>query len=45
MQTTKPTPQQVRDYLAERRTSGSPPPSNERVRELLGWHLLPNNRR
>lgn len=45
METTKPTPQQVRDYLAERRASTTPPPSNERIREMLGWHMLTNNRR
>lgn len=45
MTSTKPTPQQVRDYMNQRRAEGGPPPSNERIRQLLGWHLLPNNRR
>lgn len=45
MTSTKPTPQQVRDYMARRRTSGGPPPSNGEIRQILGWHLLTNNRR
>lgn len=45
MTSTKPTPQQVRDYMAQRRTESGPPPSNDEIRRRLGWHLLPNNRR
>lgn len=44
MTSTRPTPQQVRDYMAQRRAGGGPPPSNDRIRQLLGWPLLPNNR-
>lgn len=38
--TTKPTPQQVRDFMHQRRESHTPPPSPERVREMLGWQLI-----
>lgn len=40
MQTTKPSNQQVREFMAKRREESEPPPSPERVREMLGWHLI-----
>lgn len=45
MQTTKPSHQQVRDYMAKRREEREPPPSPERIREQLGWRLIEAERR
>lgn len=39
-QTTHPQKQEVRDYLRARSESREPPPSPDRIRELLGWKLL-----
>lgn len=39
-----PTKQQVRDYMAQRRAEQTPPASPERIREMLGWRLIPTNR-
>lgn len=43
-QTNKPSNQQVRDYMAQRREDRTPPPSQEEVRRQLGWRLEPNNK-
>lgn len=32
--------QKVRDFLLERQKTPAPPPSRERVRELMGWPLI-----
>jgi len=42
-QTTKPSKEQVREYM-ERRTHAplEPPPSSEEIRRRLGWRLLPD---
>lgn len=39
-QTNKPSNQQVRDYMAQRREDRTPPPSQEEVRRQLGWTML-----
>ncbi|WP_395406249.1 hypothetical protein ACHMW6_06140 [Pseudoduganella sp. UC29_106] len=39
MQTNRPSQQQIRSYLAERRDSRLPPPSPEEIRRQLGWGL------
>lgn len=41
--TTKPTPAQVRSFLAERQQQKTPPPSLEEIRRMLGWNLIPAN--
>lgn len=47
-QTTHPAKQAVRDMLERRlerrRAEHSPPPPPERVRQELGWWLIPENR-
>lgn len=40
MQTTHPNKEEVRQFMAKRRKESEPPPSPERVREMLGWHLI-----
>jgi hypothetical protein len=40
MQTTHPNKEEVRQFMAKRREESEPPPSPERVREMLGWHLI-----
>lgn len=37
--TVKPTKQQLREYMYARQRTPEPPPSPERIRELLGWKL------
>jgi hypothetical protein len=39
-QTTKPPRQAVRNWMQQRQTEQAPPPSPERIRELLGWNLI-----
>lgn len=43
-QTSKPSNQQVRDYMAKRREAATPPPTPERIREQLGWQMLKDER-
>lgn len=43
-QTTHPSKQAVRDMLERRRREQTPPPPPERVRQELGWWLIPENR-
>lgn len=38
--TTKPSPQQVRDYMQQRREARTPPPAPEEIRRQLGWELI-----
>lgn len=40
MPVAKPSHQQVRDWMQQRRKEVEPPPSPDRIRELLGWALL-----
>lgn len=40
MTTTRPTKDQLQQYLMDRRTKGGPPPTPAQVREQLGWALL-----
>ena len=42
-QTTHPSKEAVRDHLRQRRAQQAPPPAPERIREELGWHLIPAN--
>lgn len=37
--TTKPTKEQLRSYLYNRHQSKEPPPTPERIREMLGWNF------
>ena len=39
-QTSKPSNQQVRTWLQQRRQDGTPPPSPEQIRRELGWGLV-----
>ncbi|WP_174999424.1 hypothetical protein [Rugamonas aquatica] len=40
--TTHPTKEAVREYIARRtQQSREPPPAPEEIRRQLGWHLLP----
>lgn len=43
--TSKPSKQQVRDFMAQRRDEQAPPPSPERIREMLGWKLIEDERK
>ncbi|HEU4844004.1 MAG TPA: hypothetical protein VFT05_07050 [Burkholderiaceae bacterium] len=43
-QTTHPAKQAVRDSMQRRRSEHTPPPPPERVRQELGWWLIPENR-
>jgi hypothetical protein len=43
-QTTHPSKEAVRAHLQRRRTEQSPPPAPERIREQLGWWLIPANK-
>lgn len=40
MPITRPTQEQLKQYLQDRRTQGGPPPTPAQVREQLGWALL-----
>jgi hypothetical protein len=42
-QTTHPTKEQVREYMAAPARKESPPPANEEIRRQLGWRLVPSN--
>lgn len=44
MQTNKPTPQQLRNYLAARHHSKVAPPAPAEIRRQLGWGLVQFNR-
>lgn len=41
MNTTKPTKQQLREYLYARHRSPAPPPTPEQIRRELGWSMIP----
>lgn len=43
-QSTPPPKPAVRDPLERRRAGPTPPPALERVRQELGWWLIPGNR-
>lgn len=42
-QTTHPTKEQVRAYMAAREAARRPPPSPEEIRRQLGWRLVPED--
>lgn len=42
--TTKPTPQQVRQWMQQRQVERKPVPTPEQIRTELGWWMLANNR-
>jgi hypothetical protein len=39
----KPSKEALRNYLAARHQSKSPPPTPDEIRRQLGWDLLPVN--
>jgi hypothetical protein len=39
-QTTKPSNQEIRSWMQQRRGVQEPPPRPEEIRRLLGWHLV-----
>lgn len=43
--TTHPPKHLVREYLERRLHSEVAPPTAEEIRQQLGWHLVPENRR
>lgn len=40
MTVTHPDKQLVRDLMLQRQADRTPPPSPERIREMLGWKLI-----
>jgi hypothetical protein len=42
MQQSKPTKEQLRQYLYQRQQKSDPPPTPDEIRRQLGWHMLPN---
>ncbi|WP_195763730.1 hypothetical protein [Pseudoduganella rivuli] len=42
--TTHPSKEAVRALMQQRRAEHSPPPAPERIREQLGWWLIPANK-
>jgi hypothetical protein len=42
--TTHPSKEAVRAHMERRRTEHTPPPAPERIREQLGWWLIPANK-
>lgn len=42
--TTHPSKEAVRAHMERRRTERTPPPAPERIREQLGWWLIPVNK-
>jgi hypothetical protein len=43
-QTSKPSNQQVRNWMHQRQADRSPPPSPERIKEELGWRMIEDER-
>ncbi|MES2257160.1 MAG: hypothetical protein V4724_01510 [Pseudomonadota bacterium] len=41
-QQAQPTKEQVRQYLEQRQSARTPPPSIEEIRRQLGWTLMRN---
>jgi len=41
---TKPTPQQVRDWMQKRQVDQKPPPTPEQIRRELGWEFFKQDR-
>ncbi|SFV08957.1 hypothetical protein [Pseudoduganella namucuonensis] len=39
--TTKPSKEQLRQFMRQRRQAAEPPPSMAEIRRQLGWYLLP----
>lgn len=44
MPVAKPSHQQVRDWMQQRRKEASPPPTPEDIRTELGWRMLEDER-
>lgn len=38
--TSKPTKEQVREYMEQRQVAHKPPPSRDEIRRQLGWDLI-----
>ena len=41
----RPTQQQVRDYMTQRQRDKTPPPSPDEIRRQLGWGLMGSGKR
>ena len=41
----RPSKESVREYMERRTLTDDPPPSAEEIRRMLGWDLIPANRR
>jgi hypothetical protein len=39
-QTTHPSKEQIREFMAQRQAHPAPPPRPEEIRRQLGWHLI-----
>lgn len=39
--TTQPTKEAVHEWMLQRQTANTPPPSAEEIRRQLGWQLTP----
>jgi hypothetical protein len=44
-QTSKPSQEQVRNWMQQRQADRSPPPTPEQIRRQLGWQLIEAERR
>lgn len=42
-QTTRPTKEEVREFMSAPARKESPPPRAEEIRRQLGWRLVPSN--
>lgn len=42
--TQKPTKEQIREWLRDEVNANRPPPTPERIREILGWKLVKKNK-
>jgi len=43
VQAKKPTKEEVRSWLNQRKAERTPPPSPDQIRRELGWHMVPYN--
>lgn len=39
----RPTQQQVREYMQQRQAEQTPPPPPDEIKRQLGWWLIPHN--
>jgi hypothetical protein len=45
MDPSKPTKEQVREYMERRQAEHTPPPSRDEIRRQLGWDLIRDERK